>query len=153
MTNENTGVVVNSTTLLTEESFNRLEGMLASSNEADHQVARQILNQLDIQANIMYIWKLSKRWHSRMVNLRTKASRKFRDDTNLFSISWMSSYRFAQWLEGKGWLTHERYQQLKGEILDLLKSKDDHQFYELHFTVKPKFKHLDPEQELQKLRP
>jgi hypothetical protein len=86
-----------------------------------------------------------------MVNLRTKASRKFRDETNLFYISYTNNYEFVKWLDGKGWLTTEIFQSLKPQIITQLKARDNHKFYKLSFEVKDEYKHLDPEQTLEPL--
>jgi len=145
--------VVSGTAFLTEESFATLKGMLASNDEGDHKMAQLVLNQLNVEHNIMYIRDLAKSYCHRMVNLRTKASRKFRDDCSLFMIAGYGDYSFARWLNNKGWLTPDRFQKLKPGIIREFSSKDDHKFYKLKFEIKDIYKHLDPEQTLQPLRP
>lgn len=152
-TSTTSAVPVSGTAVLTDETFETLKNMLKSTDEGDHKMAQLILNQLDVQANIVRIWQLSKHYAHRMVNLRTKASRKFRDDTNLFWISSASPYSFAGWLNRKDWLTHELFQYLKKDIVKHLSYRDDHTFYRLSFEIKEEYKHLDPEQKLQHLRP
>jgi hypothetical protein len=143
--------VVSGTAILTDESYSTLKSMLSSNDEADWKMAQLILNQLHVQSNIVRIRELGKAYCNRMVNLRTKASRKFRDETNLFYISYTNNYEFVKWLDGKGWLTTEIFQSLKPQIITQLKARDNHKFYKLSFEVKDEYKHLDPEQTLEPL--
>ena len=156
MDNNSTTAVPNpGTAYLTEESFETLKSMLQSKNEGDHKIAQLILNQLDIEANIMYIYDLAKNLYlsNNMVNLRTKASRQFRDASNLFYIANCSSYQFACWLLGKGWLTPERFQKLKPAIVKSLAFKDDNRFYRLHFEIRDDYRNLDSDNKLEPLKP
>lgn len=143
--------VIAGTAVLTEENYLTLNNMLSSRDEADHKMAQLILNQCNIQLSIYWIWKLAKTKCNYMVNLRTKASRKFRDDTNLFYIAHKNEYEFSKWLDNKAWLTPELFQVLKKNIIKLLSFSDSHKFYELHFTVREDKKHFDPDQQLETL--
>ena len=87
-----------------------------------------------------------------MVNLRTKAGRKFRDESGLFLLSSYGIYNFACFLNRKDWLTPERFQMLKEDIVNHLSGRDDHTFYQLSFEIRDKYKHLDPDNKLKKLR-
>jgi hypothetical protein len=146
-------VPVSGTAVLTDETFETVKSMLKSNDEGDHKMAQLILNQLDVETNIVRIWELAKSYAHNMVNLRTKASRKFRDSTNLFWLANTSNYTFAAWLNRKGWLTPERFQYLKKDIVRHLSYKDDHTFYRLSFEIKEEYKHLDPDQQIQYLKP
>jgi hypothetical protein len=147
-TAETPAVPLPGTAVLTEESYRTLENMLKSNDEADHKMAQLILNQLDIETNILDIYRLSRRYVNRMVNLRTKASRKFRDETSLYFIAYANSYSFARWLNQKNWLTTERFQKLKDDIVKEFSHRDDHKFYKLSFEIRDEYRHLDPNNEL-----
>lgn len=139
-------------TVLTSHEYETLDKMLSSRDEGDHRMAQAILNQCDVQKSIYWIWKLSKKNSSNMVYLRTKASRDFRDATDLFSISWQKATAFALGLITKKWLTEEIYQYLKPEIMDeLVKRNKDANFYEIHITIKEEYKEYDPNHTLIKL--
>jgi len=141
--------VIAGTTVLTEENYLTLDKILSSTDEGDHKMAQLILNQCNVQLSIYWIWKLAKYKAGRMVNLRTKASRKFRDDSNLFYISHRNEYEFAKWLDTKDWLTPELFQLLKAGVVRILSYDNKNRFYDLHFTVREDKKHFDPDQQLE----
>lgn len=143
-----TRVSVTDTRILTEESYQTLKGMLSSSDEQNHKMAQLILNQLDIQASIFYIWQLAVEHASRMVNLRTKNSRKFRDECKLFSLAYQNQEEFAQYLLRKNWLTTEHYQKLMPEIKERIKKNHYNPFYNFHIQIKDEHKHLDQDDKL-----
>ena len=139
--------------VITEESYSTLLGMIKSRDPNDHTMAQLILSKVDVQASIMYIYKLARSgYSSNMVNLRTKAGRKFRDESGLFLLSSYGIYNFACFLNRKDWLTPERFQMLKEDIVNHLSGRDDHTFYQLSFEIRDKYKHLDPDNKLKKLR-
>ena len=130
--------------VLDEEGYNTLRDMINSSDEGNHKMAQLILNTCDIQKSIYWIWKLSRHgWGvHRMVNLRTKASRAFRNKSNLFSISSKGSLPFIEFLDRQGWLTPEIYKREEETIIDLATRQFDHRFYTVEFTIKDEYKHL-----------
>ena len=143
--------VISGTAILTDETFETVKNMLKSTDEGDWKMAQLILNQLHVQSNIVRIRELARHYANRMVNLRTKASRKFRDDCNLFYVAYTDDYEFAKWLNNKGWLTTDIFQYLKPKIVTQLKARDNHKFYKLSFEVRDEYKHLDAEQTLELL--
>jgi len=133
-------------TIITEVEYESLRLMLHSSDEANHEIARQILNGCNDQASIYWIWKLSKGWVShKMVNLRTKASRAFRDAVDLFTNSYNDEEKFAEWLIMKGWMTEEIFQRLKPDIYKLIAQRSQNMFFNNHVTIKNDFKVYDPD--------
>jgi hypothetical protein len=139
-------------TVLTSQEYETLNKMLSSNDEGDHRMAQAILNQCDVQKSIYWIWKLSKKHASDMVYLRTKASRDFNKESNLFPISWQKATAFALGLIAKNWLTEEIYQYLKPEIMDELVARNkEANFYDIHITIKEEYKEYDPEHTLVKL--
>jgi len=129
--------------ILDEEKFNTLLGMLKSGDEGNHKIAQLILNTCDIQKSIYWIWRLIKTaGHWNMVNLRTKASRAFRDKSELFNISNKSHLSFAEWLTYKDWMTPENYQKLEDEILNTLARQHTNKFYDVTISIRDKYKHL-----------
>lgn len=144
--------VISGTAILTDESFATVKGMLSSNDEGNWKMAQLILNQLHIQSNIVRIRELARHYSDRMVNLRTKASRKFRDDCSLFYISHTNNYEFVKWLERKNWLTTDIFQSFKEGIVKQLAMMDHHKYYRLSFEVRDEYRHLDPAQQLQHLK-
>jgi hypothetical protein len=130
--------------VLNEEIGQSLAKMLGSNDEADWKMAQLILNTCDIEKSIYWIWQLSRKsWYAnRMVNLRTKASRNFRDQSRLFHISQKSERPFAEFLNTQGWLTPEIYQKLEEEIIERIETQCSNTFYDVVITVKEKYKHL-----------
>ena len=130
--------------VLNLEISQSLAKMLGSNDEADWKMAQLILNTCDIEKSIYWIWQLSRKsWYSsRMVNLRTKASRNFRDQSRLFHISQKSERPFAEFLNTQGWLTSEIYQKLEEEIVERTETQCSNTFYDVVITVKEKYKHL-----------
>lgn len=136
---------VQDVSVLKEEGYNTLLGLLDSGDTENHVVAQALLTKLNIEKSIFYIWKLASRTRrrDRMINLRTKAGRKFRDDTDLFNLAHKSAYAFAEWAHGKGWLTKEIYELVKDDIISEFTSKSANIFFDMHFVIKDEFKHLD----------
>lgn len=139
-------------TVLTYQEFSTLEKMISSSDQGDHRVAQALLNQCDVQKSIYWIWKLSKGRTQYMVYLRTKASREFEKESDLFHISYKKATAFALHLIEKKWLTEEIYQYLKPEIMDELVARNkEANFYDIHITIKDVYKEYDPDHTLVKL--
>jgi hypothetical protein len=130
--------------VLDEETYNTLRGMLNSNDEGNHKMAQLILNTCDIGKSIYWIWRLSTRYCHNMVNLRTKASRSFRDKSSLFYIASCGDTRFAKWLVSKKpeWMTVEIYQRLEETIVRDVASQSKNEFYDVEVKVKDKYKHL-----------
>lgn len=128
-------------TILDEESYNSLVSMLKSNNEEDHKMAQLILNTCDIQKSIYWIWKLANYYAFRMVNLRTKAGRYFRDNANLFGIAGTAGPKFVEHLEHKGWLTPEIYQVIEKDTIERLKRVCHNKFYNVSIQIKDEYKH------------
>jgi hypothetical protein len=142
----------NDTRVLTEDMFSTLLKMIRSNDPGDHTMAQLMLIQVDVEKSIYYIWKLAKAGIVyNMVNLRTKAGRKLRDDTSLFFLANAHEVAFAKFLKNRGWLTPELYQKLKPGIMVDMKLGLTHEFYDIHVTIKPEFKHLDEKDQLKKL--
>ena len=134
------------TKILNEESYTRLLLMLNSKDKADHTMAQAILNQLDVENSIYWIWKLAREGWSvstKMVYLRTKASRKFRDDCKLFEISQMDETLFAAHLDQIKWLTSEIFMKLKQEIIKAIIKRNTSDFYNFSITLKKEFEDRD----------
>ena len=147
--------VIAGTTVLNEQTYERISQMLASTDEGDHKMAQLILNQVNIQLSIYWLWQLARKgwWITqRMVNLRTKASRQFRDDTSLFALSTMGESSFIDHLNKKDWLTPEIFQKLmtklNSDIVFRLNGITCSKFYNFTMELKPEFKHLNPEDKL-----
>ena len=130
-------------TILSEESFKTLEGMIKSNDEGDHKMAQLILNQINIKESIYWIWKLSRINVYCMVNLRTKASREFRDSCNLFYLSTSSSTTFASWLIKKQWMTDEIYARLKKDLIVQESNTVKSVIFKHSIELKDELKHLD----------
>jgi hypothetical protein len=128
-------------TILDEESYNSLASMLKSKNEEDHKMAQLILNGCDIQKSIYWIWRLASNYAYIMVNLRTKASRYFRDKADLFYIAGTSGPKFVEHLERKDWLTPEIYQIIEKDTLYRVKMQCKNKFYNVTIQVKDEYKH------------
>lgn len=130
--------------ILNEETAKSLAAMLKSNDEADHKMAQLILNTCDIEKSIYWIWQLARYYSNRMVNLRTKASRTFRDHSRLFFISQKGQRAFAEFLANQGWLTPDIYQKLENDILKATKLQCNNKFYDVTLKIKDEYKHLTP---------
>jgi hypothetical protein len=128
--------------VLNEEIAKSLAKMLSSKDEADHKMAQLILNTCDIEKSIYWIWKLSKGACNQMVNLRTKASRNFRNHSRLFYIYQKSERFFAEHLNSQGWLTPEIYQYLEQDIIQRTVNQCSNTFYDVDIKIKDEYKHL-----------
>jgi len=138
--------------IIDEELYERLYGMFGSSDEGDHKMGQLILNKQDVQRSIYYIWKLARKYSSRLVNLRTKDSRAFRDATDLFTLAYARETEFGNHLIRKGWMTPEIFGKIKGIIRDDIQNKTrNDEFYEFSIELKEETKHLDPDDELTKV--
>ena len=133
-------------TILNEDTYKSLHDMLKSKDAENHLMAQRILITCDVQASIYWIWQLARKSYSyNMVNLRTKAGRKFRDDCSLFYIAGMQAYHFIRHLKnkvdaaGNSWLTPEIFAKLEKDIITFVKDKSNNVFYDITITLKPEF--------------
>ena len=139
-------------TVLTEHEYETLNKMLHSSDEGDHKMAQAILNQCDVKASIYWIWKLARKKANNMVYLRTKASRVFQKEADLFSIAYIKATKFALLMHRKGWLTPEIYVRIKPEILEeLIDRNKENNLYNIYVTIKDEFLEYDQEDKLLQL--
>lgn len=136
-------------TILTEETANSISTMLKSNDEGDHKMAQLILNQVNVEKSIYWIWTIAKYRPDRMVNLRTKASRAFRDACDLFTIAYQSPDQFSRFLINKGWMTPEIYSKLLNSLLKDLQFKingmSSAKTFEFSINIKEEYKHLKPD--------
>jgi len=128
--------------IIDEERYNTILGMIASRDEGNHKIAQLILNTCDINKSIYWIWKLSKRHGGNMVNLRTKASRAFRDKSMLFTIWGKEPVSFLEHCNRHNIITPEIYQRLEDDALSSIVNKVRNTFYDVQITIKDKYKHL-----------
>jgi hypothetical protein len=130
------------TPILDEEKYETLLGMLSSRDEGNHKIAQLIFNTCDINKSIYWIWKLSRKQGSNMVNLRTKASRAFRDKSRLFSIWNLAPLSFLEHCNRNDIITPEIYQRLEDDVLTSIVYQVRNTFYDVQITIKDKYKHL-----------
>lgn len=144
-TKQVTEASVEDASVLKEEGYKTLSGLILSGDPENHLLVQVLLTKLNIEKSIYWIWRLASetRRCDRMVNLRTKAGRKFRDDTDLYNLQYKTAYAFAEWINGKGWLTKEIYDLVKEAIIIQFTSQSANMFFDMHFVIKDKFKHLD----------
>jgi len=129
--------------VLNAEVYETLKGMLRSPDEGNWKMAQMILNACDINKSIYWIWKLTREGYaSRMVNLRTKASRTFRDHSRLFYINSKNGLSFAEFCAREKILTPEIYQYLEKDIMSRADLQFKHTFYDTQYKIKDKYKHL-----------
>jgi len=139
-------------TVLNEHEYETLGKMLWSKDEGDHRMAQAVLNECNVKASIYWIWKLARSKASNMVYLRTKASRLFQAEAELFTISHQKATAFALKMHAKQWLTPEIYAKLKPEILDELVARNkEANLYNIHVTIKDPFLEYDQEDQLLQL--
>lgn len=132
--------------VLNEETYQSILNMLKSGDPENHAVAQQLLGKVDVQKSIYWIWKMAQYNSSRMVNLRTKMGRKFRDESNLFVIVHKSSTAFLRHIETKGWLTEEIFKALEEDLVNQIrhdiKSLRGKHFFDVYVKIKPEFESL-----------
>lgn len=141
---------VEDVSVLNEDSYNRLGDLLSSTDSENHVLAQVLLTKVNIEKSIYWIWMLCrmyKRCHL-MVNLRTKAGRKFRDDVDLFRLQNMDAYAFAEWTNRKGWLTKEIYNLVKDAVILKFTSTTANIFFDMQFVIKDEFTHLDSKENI-----
>lgn len=143
--------VVAGTAVLNEQTYERLLQMLKSKDEGDHKIAQMILNQVNIEKSIYWIWLLCRHgWYvqQNMVNLRTKASRKFRDESEMYSLGNKAEAEFIKHLERKKWLTPEIFQtclkKLQNDIVFRVNGITCAHMYNFTMEMKPEYKYLNP---------
>jgi hypothetical protein len=130
--------------VLNAEVYETLKGMLRSPDEGNWKMAQMILNACDIKKSIYWIWKLTREGYaSRMVNLRTKASRAFRDHSRLFYINSKGSLSFAEFCAREKMITPEIYQYLEEDIMNRADMQFRHTFYDTQYKIKDEYKHLN----------
>ena len=134
--------------ILSEQEYEGLAKLYASRNKDNKSLADAIMVQLDHEANIMYIWKLARKYNYDLMNRRIKKHREFIADLDLYSLIGKDDKCFADYLIKRGWMTHERFMILKHSIINnIIKVTNlKHSFYELKlsYELKPEYKHLDP---------
>jgi len=135
--------VVGEAVILNEESTKVLYTMFKSNDQADHKMGQLILNTCNIEKSIYYIWQLARSvYPDRMVNLRTKASRAFRDQSRLFFICQKGSRNFSEFLTSQGWNTPEIFQKLEEDVINGTIGQCRNKYYDVTLTIKEEYKHL-----------
>lgn len=143
MSNNNNQVVppVGGTTIIDEDAYNTLVGIFKSGDQENFVIGQMILTNCDVKQSIYHIWKLSNAvYTNNLVNLRTKAGRKFRDNSNLFSICSMGERNFAEFLERRGWLTKDIFTLLEEEITKATERQVRNKFYNVKLELKDEYK-------------
>lgn len=131
-------------TILNAEKYETILRMLKSTDVADHTIAQLLLNNCNVNKSIYWIWKLAKSgYSSRMVNLRTKASRKLRDDSRLFHIANKNAYLFVSYLKTQELLTSEIFMFLKDDLLNHVERQCSNSFFVTSFTLKDEYKQFN----------
>jgi hypothetical protein len=130
--------------ILTEETYNNLRLMFKSEDKADQHLAQELLLKCDTSKSIYFIWRLARERQitDRLVNLRTKKGREFRDKCRLFHISTKSEIMFMEFLAHEDLLTPEIFQKFEMSCIKSLKSRFDNTFYNVSITIKPRYAHL-----------
>ena len=142
--NSNLYILEEDPTILNAEKYETILRMLKSSDVADHTIAQLLLNNCNVNKSIYWIWKLAKSgYSSRMVNLRTKASRKLRDDSRLFHIANKNAYLFVSYLKTQELVTNEIFMFLKEELLKHVERQCNNNFFNAAFTLKDEYKQFD----------
>ncbi len=138
--------------ILNEEKYRRLDSMFSSKDPGDHKMGQLILNEVNVQESIYWIWLLTRRHVNRMVNLRTKDSRALRDACEIFKLSYSKETEFGNWLIKKGWMTPEIFSKLKPGIQGETKNHiRDHEFFDFSIELKQDKKYLDSTDTLTRL--
>lgn len=130
--------------ILNEESYLRLDGMLSTYDPADALVAQEILYQVKIKESIYWIWLLARKYSHKMCNNRTKRGRAFRDESNLYYLANLSSFELGNWLRKKEWLTPDIFMMIKTEYQERVAHKSNDELYKVTIELKDEYKHLDP---------
>jgi hypothetical protein len=138
--------------ILTEEKYKRLDSMFGSHDPGDHKMGQLILNKVNVEKSIYWIWKLAKSHCGRLVNLRTKDSRKLNEACSIYTLAYARETEFGHYLINKGWMTPEIFIKLKSGIQGETKYhvRND-KFFEFSVELKPQHKYLDPTDTLTKL--
>ena len=133
--------------IIDEESYKSLYSMFNSSDKENHTIGQILLTKCDIKESIYYIWKLARTIYTpHMVNLRTKAGRKFRDDSSLFELRAYPEESFARHLIVKDWMTPFIFSQLEDDILKTTIRKCNNKFYDVKLELKDEYKQYSSKQ-------
>lgn len=135
-------------TVITEDTYETLAAMIRSNDPADHLVAQMLLVQVDVQKSIYWIWQLARINANRMVNLRTKAGREFRDACNLFYLANQSATTFGSWLIKRGWMNEDIYAKIKNNLIKEEENRTHSRFYKHTLELKDTLKWLDSKDEV-----
>lgn len=135
--------VIGEAVILDAESTKALYTMFKSNDLADHKIGQLILNTCDVEKSIYYIWQLARSLDpTRMVNLRTKASRNFRDQARLFFICQKGPRNFSEFLTTQGWNTPEIFKKLEDDVIIGTIGQCRNKYYDVTLTIKEEYKHL-----------
>lgn len=143
MSKNNNQVVppVGGTTIIDENAYNTLVGIFKSGDQENFVIGQMILANCDVKQSIYYIWKLTREVYvNNLVNLRTKAGRKFRDDSHLFSICGMGDRNFAEFLLRENWLTKDIFTFFEEEIIKTTERQVRNKFYNVKLELKDEYK-------------
>lgn len=133
-----------SSLVLDKGQADRLIDMYKSRDPADTLLAQNIIIKYNVEKSIYWIWYITCANISyKMLNLRTKLGRKFRDESELFRIADVSAERFSEFLIKKNWMTPEIYSYLYPNLLKILNKRISHPLYQFTIELKSEFKSLD----------
>lgn len=122
--------------IMDQELYERINGMLSSSDKEHYPIAEDILMTIDVDKSIYWMWKIM-RPHWWRFNRRRKAVReKITQHPILSHIVGRQIYPFAEWLVREGRMTEEIWGCLGKDVENTVKTRSNNQFYDVELKMK-----------------
>lgn len=122
--------------IMDQELYQRIDGMLSSSDREHWPIAEDILMTVDVDKSIYWMWKIV-RAHWWRFNRRRKAVReKITQHRILSHIVGRPIYPFAEWLVREGRMTEEIWGYLGKDVENTIITRSNNQFYDVELKMK-----------------
>lgn len=132
--------------VIDKDNYETISNMLGSGDPTNQLTAIEIISNCDIDNSLYYLWKLIKNYSDKMDNFRrNKNFRLFRERVNYGVMMFRSEKTILPFLESKGVLTAEIYQELIKEIVRIYKRQNISELFDVTLVPSEKYKKYAPD--------
>jgi len=122
--------------IMDQELYERLDGMLSSSDTEHWPIAEDILMTVDVDKSIYWMWKLMRRHWWRLNRRRKSVREKLTQNRTLQIIVSKTDHWFADWLVKEKRMTEELWNYLYPEIMKHMQHKVQNPWFDVELKMK-----------------
>ena len=122
--------------IMDQELYERVNGMLSSSDKEHYPIAEDILMTVDVDKSIYWMWKIVRN-HWWRFNRRRKAVReKITQQRTLQIIVSKTDHWFADWLVKEKRMTEEIWNLMYPSVMKFMQSKVENPWFDVELKMK-----------------